>query len=323
MCGDKALSCRYAAAQSHVQRIIVSAGRFFPMRRIPHAALLIFFLCLGASDFTADFDNQIQTEHFLFHFNGTANGTIQEIARFSEGFLAVLKKEFFNPEFDSPIQVLVLPTREAFQNYVKKRFNMGPPPNFGLYLSDYRTFATFEGAGLGTFAHEIMHPLVARNLPRRPEWADEGIPSFFEKFFGYWEAEELVLRFGYQNPWRIRALGEGLDRLDLKKILLRPRNDYRINKNSDLRMVSVFLFRQGKLQRYLDLVRRDDRRGYGTYFEAAFDQELPEIEPLWRAYLRDTKDNRSRIDRIPASKIFNRKKEYDTFMKDNKLEKMF
>jgi hypothetical protein len=65
----------------------------------------------------------------------------------------------------------------------------------GVFLYKYNLFATYEDSGLGTFAHEIMHPLVERNLKDRPEWAIEGIPTFFEKFYGYWRGDELIVNW--------------------------------------------------------------------------------------------------------------------------------
>src|SRR5262249_4571125 len=97
-------------------------------------------------------------------------------------------------------------------------------------------FARYEDSGLGTFAHEIMHPLVERNLRDRPPWAIEGIPSFFEKFYGYWRDGELVVNWGFQNPWRIKELGANLARLDLPTILAATAGG---EKESEQRLVST------------------------------------------------------------------------------------
>jgi hypothetical protein len=287
--------------------------------------LILVFVngCATASDIRKDFNNNIKTEHFDFYFNGAVNNNIREIAKFSEGFLSVLKRDFFNPSFDYPIKVLIFPTRDTFQSYLRTNLGIANPPSFGIYLAEYKLFATYEESGLGTFAHEIMHPLITKNFPKRPVWADEGIPSFFEKFFGYWNGNDLVLSFGYQNPWRIEELGKRIDDLDLKTILYRTVNDYSINKNSDLRMVSVFLWRQGKFRRYLDLLSRNDRGVYGTFFEAALGKNLEEIVPIWRQYLRETKINRSYIYRIPPSKVFDNEESYNSFITFNHLYEIY
>jgi len=72
----------------------------------------------------------------------------------------------------------------------------------------------------------------------------EGIPTFFEKFYGYWNGEELVLNWGYQNPGRIKALGANLTRLDLKDVLgtENPQGQFR---ESDLRLVLAKYTKRG------------------------------------------------------------------------------
>lgn len=277
-------------------------------------------LALGAAKPSVDAETALRTEHFDFRFQAADAQAVREIARFAEGFLALVRRDFFDPKFDYPIKVVVLPTREAFHAYLKDRLKIADPPAFGIYLKELRAFVTFTSSGLGTFAHEIMHPLLERNLPKRPAWADEAIPSFFEKFLGYWEGDTLVLRFGYQNPWRIQALGDQIDQLDLRAIVQRKANDYGRNMNSDLRMVSVFLWRNGKLGRFLDLVRRGDRAGYDSYLEAAFERPLIDIEPAWRSYLRETKANRAEIYRVPLSTVFKDKAEYEAYVTRQRLE---
>src|SRR5438105_10002355 len=135
-----------------------------------------------------------------------------------------------------------------------------------------------------------MHPLVERNLPDRPLWAMEGIPSFFEKFYGYWEGDELVVHWGYQNPWRIAGLGTNVVRLNLEAILS-TRQQLGEYHESDLRMVSVFLWEQGKLPRFLQLLRTGQRNGYNSSFEAAMEMPMRQIMPLCNAILIKSRPN--------------------------------
>jgi len=165
-----------------------------------------------------------------------------------------------------------------------------------------------------------MHPLVEYNLPQRPQWAIEGIPSFFEKFIGYRDNENLKLELGFQNPRRIRTLGNTIDKLDLHQILTQAEENYENTQNSKLRMVSVFLWKQGKLKTYIDLIRNDKKNGYPTYFEAAFDKKLNQIEPLWEKYLQEVKRNREDISRIPSSVVFPNKANYEKFKQSLQLD---
>jgi hypothetical protein len=166
----------------------------------------------------------------------------------------------------------------------------------------YNLFATYEDSGLGTFAHEIMHPLVERNLKGRPIWAIEGIPTFFEKFYGYWQGDELVVKWGYENPWRINALGTNLARLNLTNILSTTETPGQYNE-SDRRVVSMFLWEQGKFKQFLQLVQKREQNGYGSCFEAAMEMPIDRVIPQWRRFLNKIDARRTEMMRLPASTI--------------------
>jgi hypothetical protein len=210
----------------------------------------------------------------------------------------------------------VLKDRSAFQTFLINEVGIKNPPNFGIYLHQISSFVTYEGSGNGTFAHEIMHPLIRENLPHTPKWAEEGIPSIFEKCFGYYNNNELVLNLGFQNPWRINELGENILNLDLEQIVL-GRYDY---GTSEKRMVSIFLYTHGMLKKYINLIKNNKKNGYNTFLEAAFNLQMYEIEPLWTQYLKDVYNSRSTIQMIPASEVFETKEEFNKFMEDNNLK---
>jgi len=175
-------------------------------------------------------------------------------------------------------------------------------------------FVTHEESGLGTFTHEILHPLVEVNLRDRPLWALEGIPTFFEKFYGYWKDGQPVVYWGYHNPWRIEMLGTNLAQLDLKALLSTrdPQGQYH---ESDLRMLSMFLWQHNKLQRLLQLIQKRQKNGYRSYFEAAMEMPLEQIIPLWKRYLTDVARRRNEIMRLPPSTVLRDEGAFQTFIK--------
>lgn len=207
----------------------------------------------------------------------------------------------------------MLEDRATFQEFLRREFRVNDPPGFGIYLPPpHKLFATYEDSGLGTFAHEIMHPLVERNLKDRPIWAMGGIPGFFEKFYGYWQQDKLTVHWGYPNPWRIQVLGTNLVRLDLKAIL--ANTEYRTPYNqSDLRMVSMFLWEQGKLKRFLQLIEKGEKNGYKSYFEAALEMPVERVLPLWQSYLRAVAADARQIMRLPPSTILDDERAFRTF----------
>jgi hypothetical protein len=151
----------------------------------------------------------------------------------------------------------------------------------------------------------------------------EGIPTFFEKFYGYWKDGELVAYWGYQNPWRIQQLGNNLAQLDLKRVIADPEQTGASSaverRESSWRMVSVFLWQQGRFKRFLNLIAKHDKAGYPTYFEAAMEMPIEKILPLWQNYLDDAADHRPEISILPASRIFDNQTGFESFAKANHI----
>ncbi|MBQ0721632.1 MAG: hypothetical protein KBT88_01795 [Gammaproteobacteria bacterium] len=291
------------------------------MKFLLTAALILISSLTGAAPPAHRLSETKVSEHFVYHYNNIDARYAGQLLTLSEGFLSFIKDNYFNPKFEYPITALVFSSKQDFQHYLKHDLHIKNPPNFGIYIKEYKLFATFRGSGIGTFTHEIMHPLVEENLPSRPEWAVEGIPGFFEKFFGYWEGNKLQLQLGYQNPWRVHQLGDEITNLDLKKIITLKRRNYAKASNSELRMVSVFIDRQGLFEKYLALVNANDKKGYRFFIEAAFEKPIEDIIPLWRAYLEDVSRNKASIYKIPGSAILGSKEEFETLKAKLYLQK--
>src|SRR5262249_14176165 len=159
--------------------------------------------------------------------------------RFADGFVNLINRDFFQTNFDYPIRVFMLQDQRRFEEFVHQQLHDPRPAGFGRYRYSNKLLATYEDSGLGTFTHETMHAFVHTALTDWPVWAIERIPTFFEKLYGYWKGNELVLLWGFQNPWRIKALGTRLTQLSLKDIVSDQNSEH---DESELRMVSLFLW---------------------------------------------------------------------------------
>ncbi len=250
--------------------------------------------------------SKIESRRFVFYSN-LPRGKLRRYVEFSNLFLDVVDRDFVRLRNLRRMDAVVLSDRSRMQRFLAQRLRRNEPPLFGIYIAEHHLFVTYDGSGLGTFSHEIMHPVMERELPRAPSWAWEGVPTFFEKFYGYKEGNRLYLKWGYQNPWRIQALGERLLGLRLAQVIHESTNQ------SELRLVSVFLYKRGKLKSFLDLVARGNRKGYGTYVEAALGRRPPELEGEWRKYLSDVYARRAQIYRLPTSRYFPSKQKFLVF----------
>jgi len=302
------------------ERLCWEPMKHFLSRQILICGLLLLPAIVRAQDFTSLFPYHKKTEYFDFYYL-RESPKIPEAARFADGFVKLVNRDFFRADFDYPIRVLVFEDRAQFQQFLIQQLHITDPPTFGVYVYRYKFFATYEDSGLGTFAHEILHPLVEKNLSDRPQWAMEGIPTFFEKFYGYWKDGELVAYWGYQNPWRIQQLGNNLTHLDLNVVTADVKETEASSAvertESSWRMVSVFLWQQGRFKRFLNLVAAHDKAGYPTYLEAAMEMPKEKILPLWQAYLDDVATHRANNLSLPPSQIFNDQTAFENFVKAN------
>jgi hypothetical protein len=292
------------------------------VKRILFCCLVFLPAVAFSQDFLDQFPYRKKTEYFDFHYKRDTP-RISEIARFADGFIKLVNRDFFKADFDYPIGVLVLEDRARFKEFLVHVMHVDSPPNFGIYLYKYKLFATYEDSGLGTFAHEILHPLVERNLKDRPLWAMEGIPTFFEKFYGYWKNDDLVVYWGFQNPWRIQQIGSNLMQLDVQKFMthLDPATQFNYveKEESTWRMGAVFLWEQGRFKRFLSLIASHDLAGYSTYFEAAMEMPVEKIQPIWQSYLNDVSARRTRILLLPISQVFTNEAAFQGFAKTNDI----
>lgn len=253
------------------------------------------------------------SKHFIVYgLTADCQESVKEYSIFLEGFLDYLNREYMTFDYDFPIKVYIWPDEDSFQQFTQKA---RVPGSFGFFSPLTKSFYTFQGSGFGTLTHELMHPLLKANLPNLPGWGEEGIPTFFEKFFGYWDDGKLVIETGYQSSWRIDELGDDLTRLKLKEIVEEP------SKNqSELRLASVFLGKYGLLKNYLQLVKNKNKKGFGSYYEAAFGKRFSDIESLWKDYLYDIDLHKGQLEQIPPSQVFESKKDYERFIREYDLE---
>ncbi len=267
------------------------------------------------------FPHNQRTKFFHFYYM-KETPMVQEMMRFADAFVRIIHRQFFTADYAYPIQMLVLENRERLEVYLRKEFKMkGPVPEFTMmFIPELNCFITEEGTGLGTITHNLAHPLVETNLPLHPVWATQGVSSFFEKFYGYWKGDELVLEFGFQNPWRLKAIGDELPNLNLRQILGYKDPLGRFS-GSEQRLVAMFMWRHGKLKPMLKLIEKGiPPEGYQTWFEAAMGKQVADIIPMWKTYLTEVAADRDNVT-LPNSCVLPDEATYRQYASLHKLDR--
>lgn len=93
---------------------------------------------------------------------------------------------------------------------------------YGCYLGlESNTIIVNLSSGLGTATHELVHHFMAvSNIADYPDWINEGLPTFFEKFIGYFDNnEELHISFGYFSNWRFPITKSYIDKYQSGELL--------------------------------------------------------------------------------------------------------
>src|SRR5262249_23465008 len=120
--------------------------------------IVLFAIARTSQSYSEQLPLRQQSKYFDFQFRQHPE-KIQSLARFADAFIDIVNRDFFKAEFDYPIRVLVTEDFAKHRELVSQQFGV-PDPTMGGFLYKYNLFATYEDSGLGTFAHEIMHPLV-------------------------------------------------------------------------------------------------------------------------------------------------------------------
>ncbi len=222
-------------------------------------------------------------------------------------FLEYVDRNIYKLKLDSDVHIFVSTSPEQFRQFA--RANNRTTELNGWYSPSYNAVFYYANSGFGTLAHELMRK-VLEPVPFMDEWAKEGIPSIFEKIYGYRDGDQLHLELGAQNPWRIDALSNRLLKLDLRSIIGEQWPSLSI---SEERLAAIFLLKKGLLQRYLTLSESGEIGDYATVFEAAFEKRVDELAPDWNSYLTRIHQTEDTIRKLPMSTIFETKVDFDRF----------
>lgn len=256
-------------------------------------------------------ENQFKFKVKRSRFTLCTNSDMLEATRladFADRFLTYVDTNICPVKIDSSFHIFVFATPEELPPSITmdelKTTN-------GTYDSALNAVVVYKDSGLGTVAHELMHK-VLESKPFIDEWAKEGIPAMFDKFYAYNSANSLVMDLGVQN--NLSKVKRDWSTLQLAEVLAEqwPRLS-----SPEERLAAVFLYKSGSLPRYFQLCENGELGSYATYFEAAFGANAPDMQQKWSGYLRTIAINREAIDKLPDSKVFANQAEYDKFVREH------
>lgn len=270
---------------------------------------------------TNSFNSIEVSPHFVF-YSDIAPESLHKYAEIAEAFSKYVENNMLALTGNYPRGIFILHDKMAERKFLKEKMGFDSHVH-GVYLAKRNAMVTYDGAGIGTFLHELLHTFLHEEK-ELDLWAEEGIPAFFEACYGYFacgqsrnfENCEIELTLGYPETWEKKWMG-GKERreLDLKYLVNSARHSD-AGHEDEQRQVALFLCHEGKLFEFFKLLRAKQKNGFKTYIEACFEKPLDELQSHFTTYMKELENNQQRIRELPASNIFQTREEFEDFKRN-------
>ena len=257
-------------------------------------ALFLFSVCIYLSlvvyaDYNYSYtkppkvlSNQRKTQHFHI-YTDLDSGSLDHYEQFFEGFVKYFEKDYFKIRQRRPLKIYLFKNEASYKPYAESVH--GSYTKYGFYMGLKRNLIVVNRAsGLGTTTHELVHYFIDTSFVKHPpEWIDEGIATFFEKFIGHLDENgNLTISFGYFSNWRFPITKKDINKLNLKNLI----------KSSDpdqcaARSLMLFLHKKGLFSKCVKKWRiaKNDPTGVVT-LEKIYGKSISKIEQDWKNWIR-------------------------------------
>jgi hypothetical protein len=193
-------------------------------------------------------------------------------------FYRYFGQEYFQIHQEKKLQMLLFGTSNA---YSRTTWNKSSP--YGLYLGPKKnTIIVNLESGFGTATHELVHHFMAvGKINRYRSWVNEGIPTFFEKFMGYLDAEDkLHISFGYFSNWRFPQTKMIIDDFTLEKL-------FKTKNQSVARSFILFLHKKKNLTKFIQaLYAKRGTADPAKTLQIIYGAGLATIESEWKDWVK-------------------------------------
>jgi hypothetical protein len=239
---------------------------------------------------------KLSTEHFAVTISPpfviAGDGGANRLTRYRDGTILpamrALQKQFFAKPPSEPILILLFESEEPYRRLAKDWFGDTNVAYFGYCRHDGVMLMNVS-TGTGTLVHELVHALIAPDMPRVPSWFNEGLASLYEQSQF---TEDGGIR-GLKN-WRLPALQRAIRQDKLRPLgeLIADDDFYAEDRTglnyAQARYVLMYLQEKGTLREFYKAFRagvKDDSTGAKTFKSHIAPQELKDFESEWRDWV--------------------------------------
>jgi hypothetical protein len=196
-----------------------------------------------------------------------------------------LRRTYFACDPPTILEIWLFRDRASYERNVLARWGRKPPSPYGYYSAADGALVMNIATGGGTLVHELVHPYMAANFPRCPNWFNEGMGSLYEQCT---EREGVIS--GLTN-WRLTGLQAALTAGELPTLteLLTADDFYdRRHGYAMARYLCLYLQERGLLQRFyreFTAAVEDDPDGTKTLRRVLAVDDLTEFQPRWEDWV--------------------------------------
>ncbi|MFZ4397409.1 MAG: hypothetical protein ACOYOU_17490, partial [Kiritimatiellia bacterium] len=220
---------------------------------------------------------QLGTEKFVIHTD-LSEAQARHYAAFFAGFYAYFATNYFQLVQPQKLNMLLFSKTVDYDAY---HASGKPPSPFGYYQPARTTLVVNVERGLGTATHELVHHfLTVGKMDHHPNWINEGIPMFFEKFMGYVADDgALHVSFGYFSNWRFPVAKEKIGSCTLSRLI----------EEGEPCLASsfmLFLHKKGQLRHFVQQLQAKGKDGKPVeILVGVYGQPIGTIDREWKAWV--------------------------------------
>ena len=266
------------------------------MRRIKPLRILfllgiavLLFLLVAYADYRYGFrrhpkilSTQRKTEHFHI-YTDLDSDSLDYYEHFLEGFFDYFNSQYFKIGQKRRLKVYLFKDAIGYQSYAQSVLKSYTP--YGFYMGPWTNIIVVNrDSGLGTATHELVHHFIATSFASHtPEWVNEGIATFFEKFIGHLDKQgKLTISFGYFSNWRFPITKQNIGTISLSRLIASTNPD-----QCNARALMLFLHKKGRFKNFIRQMAEQTNDPTGSItLRKVYGKSISRIEQDWKDWIK-------------------------------------
>lgn len=225
---------------------------------------------------------QRKTEHFHI-YTGLDSDSLDYYEHFFEGFFDYFNSQYFKIGQKRRLKVYLFKDAIGYQSYAQSVLKSYTP--YGFYMGPWTNIIVVNrDSGLGTATHELVHHFIATSFASHtPEWVNEGIATFFEKFIGHLDKQgKLTISFGYFSNWRFPITKQNISTISLSRLIASTNPD-----QCNARALMLFLHKKGRFKNFIRQMAEQTNDPTGSItLRKVYGKSISRIEQDWKDWIK-------------------------------------